>query len=118
MGISVHWLRDTCGAFPGSTEDIKWGADLCFCVGEKMYAVTSHGAEEHSVSLKTTPAVFADLIQHESVDPAPYLARNHWILVRDHTLLSQDELATLLRGSYELVLGKLSKKRQREITGG
>ena len=29
-----------CRTFPGATEDIKWGADLVFSVGEKMFAVT------------------------------------------------------------------------------
>lgn len=117
MGVDVQWLRETCGALPGTVEDVKWGADLCFCVGGKMYAVTKHDAVEHPVSLKATVAVFSDLIQHESVEPAPYLARYHWIRVEDHSLLSKAELATLLQGSYDLVLGKFSKKKQREITG-
>jgi predicted DNA-binding protein (MmcQ/YjbR family) len=38
--MNIEQLRKFCLSFPGATEDIKWGADLCFCVGEKMFCVT------------------------------------------------------------------------------
>jgi predicted DNA-binding protein (MmcQ/YjbR family) len=117
MGIDVTWLRSVCGALPGTEEDIKWGGDLCFCVGGKMYAVTAAGVETAGVSLKTTPLEFEALVQHESVEPAPYLARYHWIAVQDHSLLDREELARLLVESHRLVVSKFTKKRQRELLG-
>ena len=38
--MNIEQLRKFCLSFPGATEDIKWGADLCFCVGAKMFCVT------------------------------------------------------------------------------
>lgn len=50
--------------------------------------------------------------------PAPYLARAKWVHVEDATALEDTEAAQLLRRSYELVFGKLTKKLQREMGGG
>ena len=36
--MNIEQLRKFCLSFPGATEDIKWGNDLCFCVGKKMFA--------------------------------------------------------------------------------
>ncbi len=38
--MNLEHLRKYCLSFPGVTEDVKWGNDLCFCVGEKMFCVT------------------------------------------------------------------------------
>ena len=48
---------------------------------------------------------------------APYLARAKWVYVEDAKALGDEEAAQLLRRSYELVFGKLTKKLQREIGG-
>ncbi|MBF6907474.1 MmcQ/YjbR family DNA-binding protein, partial [Acinetobacter baumannii] len=54
----------------------------------------------------------------EGIIPAPYLARAKWVYVEDAKALGDEEAAQLLRRSYELVFGKLTKKMQREISGG
>ena len=32
-------LRKHCATLPGATMDVKWGADECYCVATKMFAV-------------------------------------------------------------------------------
>ena len=49
----------------GATEDIKWGADLCFCVGAKMFCVTGADSISGGLSIKCTPEKFAELIERE-----------------------------------------------------
>ncbi len=46
------------------------------------------------------------------------MARAHWISLERADALPVTERSALLRGSYELVLSKLPKRTQRELTGG
>jgi predicted DNA-binding protein (MmcQ/YjbR family) len=39
--MNIEALRKFCLSLPAVTEDVKWGADLCFSVGGKMFCVTS-----------------------------------------------------------------------------
>jgi predicted DNA-binding protein (MmcQ/YjbR family) len=104
-----------CRTFPGCTEDIKWGADLVFSVGAKMFAVTANEAPATAISFKVEDDRFLELTDRPGIVPSPYLARHKWVRVEKASALSDKEAAALLRRSYELVLAKLSKKMQREI---
>jgi len=50
--MTIESLRKYCLSFPGATEDIKWGADLCFCVGAKMFCVTGVDSMQSGISVK------------------------------------------------------------------
>ena len=104
-----------CRSFPGATEDIKWGADLVFSVGEKMFAVTRDGSPANGMSFKVEDERFLELTDRPGIVPAPYMARAKWIYVENEDALGDEEAAALLRRSYELVFGKLTRKLQREI---
>lgn len=107
--MTLDELRAICAPLPGTWEDVKWGADLCFCVGEKMYAIT--GLESPNISLKVDgPEASLAWCARAGVEPAPYLARYHWIMVRPGADLSVGELAELVRGSYALVKAKLPRR--------
>ena len=106
-----------CRSFAGVTEDIKWGNDIVFSIGGKMFAVTSVG-DSIGMSFKVEDERFLELTDRPGIIPAPYLARAKWVYVEDAQALGDAEAAALLRRSYELVLAKLTKKLQREISGG
>ena len=114
--MNFHTALALCHSFPGVTTDTKWGNDLVFSVGEKMFAVTNLG-EPEGFSFKVDDDRFLELTDREGIIPAPYLARAKWVYVEDAKALSDEEAAQLLRRSYELVFGKLTKKVQREISG-
>jgi predicted DNA-binding protein (MmcQ/YjbR family) len=105
-----------CRSCPGVTEDTKWGNDLVFSVGGKMFAITNLG-EATGISFKVEDERFLELTDRKGIIPAPYLARAKWVYVEDAQALNDEEAAQLLRRSYELVFGKLTKKVQREIGG-
>ena len=65
--MNIEQLRKFCLSMPGATEDIKWGADLCFCVGAKMFCVTGADSLAGGLSLKCTPEKFAELIEREGI---------------------------------------------------
>ena len=111
--MTIDSVRSICRAMPGATEDLKWGADLAFCVGGKMFCVVNT-EPPHQMSFKCTPDDFAELTEREGLIPAPYLARAMWVQQPDLAgdALDRRELQRLLRMSYDLVVAKLPKSRR------
>ncbi|MDX1408692.1 MAG: MmcQ/YjbR family DNA-binding protein, partial [Saprospiraceae bacterium] len=60
--MTKEYLQNFCMSLKGTTQDIKWGKDLCFCIGEKMYSVQGVEADMTGISFKTTPEEFDHLI--------------------------------------------------------
>lgn len=112
--MNVEKAKDLCRSFPGATEDIKWGADIVFSVGEKMFMVTGADAAQ-GMSFKVEDERFLELTDRPGIIPAPYLARAKWVRLESADALDDREAAALLRRSYELVFAKLTKKLQREL---
>ena len=104
-----------CRTFPGCTEDVKWGDDVVFSVGLKMFAVTGGEVPATGMSFKVDDERFLELTDRPGIIPAPYLARAKWVYVENAKALGDQEAAALVRRSYELVFAKLTKKLQREI---
>ena len=113
--MNIDELREYCLAFPGATEDIKWGADLCFSVGEKMFCVTGIEEKAGGMSFKCTPERFDELIERPGIEPAAYVARYKWVHVKDRDALPKKELKELIAQSYQLVFDKLPPKIKRGI---
>lgn len=109
--ISIDTLRAITKKLPHVTEDVKWGNDLCFCIAEKMFCVTGLDGD-NKVSLKVTDEEFDELIERNGIVPAPYMARNKWVLISGEAKLRKNELEQLVQGSYQLVKSKLPKKVQ------
>jgi len=103
-------------SFPGATEDIKWGNDLCFSVGGKMFTVTGVESKSDGISFKCTPEKFAELVEREGIMPAHYVARYHWVTVTDLKAVTDEELKTLIGGSYQLVFDKLPSKVKKSLS--
>jgi predicted DNA-binding protein (MmcQ/YjbR family) len=113
--MNIEQLRKYCLSFSGATEDIKWGADLCFSVGGKMFCVTSADASEGGMSFKCTPEKFNELIEREGVDPAAYVGRYKWVHVERADTLPAAELKDLIKTSYQLVFDKLPPKVKKTV---
>src|SRR5260370_1713811 len=108
--MHVDLLREVCLSFPGATEQIQWGSDLLFKVGGKMFAVTPLEPAPVCLSFKASPETFAELTERPNIIPAPYLARAQWVALETRDALQAQELARLLRESYEMVFAKLPRK--------
>lgn len=103
-----------CSSFKGATQDIKWGADLCYSVRNKMFCVidTVHC---NSVAFKASPEEFVLLTEREGIVPAPYTARYHWVLVENPTALNKSEWKEYIKKSYDLVFAKLPMKEKLKV---
>ena len=109
--MDIETLRKICLSFPGAAEDIKWEHDLCFTIGEKMFAVTSFD-EPFKCSFKVADDLFDEFLSREGFEPAPYLARAKWVLVSNDSGMNKQEWEKLLLDSYKLIVRKLTKKQR------
>ena len=112
--MDIEVLRSICSKFPGVTEDVKWGNDLCFCVGGKMFCVANL-EPPHTFSFKVTETEFDELSDSDGFQPAPYLARAKWVLVTDSSKLNKRDLKNYLQQSYEMIKAKIPKKQRKEF---
>jgi predicted DNA-binding protein (MmcQ/YjbR family) len=113
--MDLDTLRRYCLSMPQATEDIQWGNNLLFRIGGKMFAVAALERTPTSVSLKCTPEEFAELTEREGIIPAPYMARNHWVMLESLDALPSAELKRLIKDSYTMVAAKLPKKLRAEL---
>jgi len=104
-------------SLPHATEQVQWVRDLVFKVGGKMFCVVNLEPERDEVlmSFKATEEEFVALQEIEGIVPAPYMARNKWVALKDLNVLPAEELKRLLAQSHELVFAKLPKKEQAKL---
>ena len=112
--MNLESIQKICKSLPSVTEDIKWGNDLCFSIGAKMFCVAGLQTPT-SVSFKVKDDEFDEMSSREGLEPAPYVARYKWVLVTDLNKLSKKEWEHYIRQSYELVRSKLPKKVLKDL---
>ncbi len=99
---------------PATNEEIKWGANLVFTVGGKMFCVTSFD-DPFKASLKVPDEIFEELCTQTGFEPAPYLARAKWVLISKSSGLSKAGWISMVEQSYRLVASRLTKKQRAEL---
>src|SRR5450755_4871782 len=115
--MDIETLRKHCLEFPHATENIQWGADLCFKVDGKLFAVAPLEVAPVCLSFKCSPENFAELCERPDIIPAPYMARAQWVALKSLNAIPDVELRELLAESYRLVWERLTKKRREELAG-
>jgi len=113
--VDLETIRRYCKSLPYVEEDVKWGHDLCFMIGRKMFCVVNlepARGDKSVVAIKATPEAFAELVERDGIIPAPYMARNHWVSLERYSALPWRELEERIRDSYDLVKATLPKKLQ------
>ena len=109
----IDWIRKFCLSLPDATENMQWGEDLCFKVHGKMFTVVDLSkGKQAPICFKCTPEKFQELLEIEGIAPAPYVGRYKWVLLERATILNSEEIESLIRQSYELVVAKLPKQKK------
>src|SRR5688572_25741615 len=108
--MNIDFIRKTVQKWPGVTEDIKWGHDLVFSVGLKMFCVVGLSESPTNASFKVNEEEYEEMSVRPGFRPAPYMARNKWVLAEDISKINKKDWEAYLRQSYELVRDKLPKK--------
>jgi predicted DNA-binding protein (MmcQ/YjbR family) len=112
--MDIEWIRAECLRFPDTAEEIKWGHDLCIMVRSKIFCVLSLDEDSLAVTIKVLPEEANSLIQLEAIEPAPYLARYHWVTIRNSKVWNTSSWHHYLRQSYDLIAKTKKTVRQKK----
>ncbi len=116
--MDIESIRRYCLEFPHITENVQWGADLCFKLDGKLFVVAALEPGAVRLVFKCTPENFMELCERPGVRPAPYMARAMWVGLEQLNAIADSELRELISESYRLVWERLPKKRQTELSAG
>jgi predicted DNA-binding protein (MmcQ/YjbR family) len=97
-------------SLPAVTHVAQWGDHDVYKVGGKIFAVAGDG-----LSLKVSDIGYEMLTHSGAAKPAPYMARNKWVLFEDPKALSKAELKDHLTNAHAIVAGKLTKKLKAQL---
>jgi predicted DNA-binding protein (MmcQ/YjbR family) len=103
-----------CGALPAAELTYPFGDDnAVYKVGGKMFALVTLGDEPAAATLKCDPEESIALRQaHSSITPGYYMNKQHWITVDLSARLPDGLVPELVRGSYDLVVAALPRKKR------
>lgn len=103
-------------SLPHATMVIQWGGCHVFKVAGKMFLIlVPDGGTIEGVVFKCTPGEFDELTENDGIIQAPYCAKRMWVKVCDLAALSETELNSRIRRSFELVASGLPKKARRAL---
>lgn len=117
--MKYEWLDAYLMKKAGVTRDLQkdWNW-MRYQIGGKMFAAVCMDGDgrPYYITLKLEP-LEGDFLrkQYEDIIPGYYMNKTHWNSVKADGNVPDDLLKDLLDKSYRLVLGSLSKKKQREI---
>src|SRR5204863_3617383 len=97
--MNIEDLRKLCSLLPAVTEDIKWGNDLVFSIGGKMFCAASL-EPSFTCSFKVKDEEFEELSNRNGVMPAPYIAKAKCVLVSDPLKLDKKEWEKYIKQIY------------------
>jgi predicted DNA-binding protein (MmcQ/YjbR family) len=115
--MTLEEIRHHCLGKPGVTEDIKWEHNLCFCVSEKLFALTNPDSYPVSAAFKVTDENFEELTDREGFRQAPYFAKHQWVYVDDINRLTAKEGRALLDEAYDMIFAKLPARTRKALSG-
>jgi len=124
--MDAERLRAFLLSLPHVVETMQWGANLVFWVGDKaiggkMFALINLDEPAHPESAaarKPSPLIayaagptrFSELIEQDSLIPAPYLARAHWVAALRWDAFTDSEWKRELRAASEITHARLPPK--------
>ena len=113
--MNIEDIQNICKALPAVTEDIKWGNDLVFSVGGKMFCVAGLNQSPTTASFKVTDEEFDEMCDRDGFKPAPYVAKYKWVWIDDISKMKKGDWKKYIKQSYELVKAKLPNKIKKQL---
>ena len=112
--MTLEELRNICMSTSFATEDIKYGSDLCFSVGSKIF-VGTRITGPFRTGIKCDENDFDILVEREGIVPMPRLSKTGWIRIEDSNALSMSEWEQYIRKSYQYVYAALPEKVKQSL---
>lgn len=119
--MKYDWIDQYLLEKQGVSKDFKveWGWTR-YLLADKMFAAVcqDESGKETLITLKLNP-VEGDFLrqQYEDIIPGYYMNKEHWNSIKTDGAVPDDLLKDMLDKSYQLILEKLPKKKQKEILG-
>lgn len=113
--MNIEDLQNICRQLPHVTEDIKWGHDLVFSIGGKMFCVAGLDQSPTTASFKVTDEEFEEMSTRPGFKPAPYVAKYKWVWIDDISKMKKSDWKKYLKQSYDLVKEKLPPKIKKQL---
>ena len=113
--MNVEDIQTLCRKLPAVTEDIKWGQDLVFSVGGKMFCVVGLEQSPTTASFKVKDEEFEEMSSWPGFKPAPYVAKYKWVWMDDINKMKKTDWKKYLQQSYDLVKAKLTAKMKKQL---
>ena len=119
--MKYDWIDKYLLEKPGVTKDLQqdWNW-IRYHIGGKMFAAIclDDNDNPYYITLKLEPLEGEFWRkQYEDIIPGYYMNKVHWNSVKADGKVPDDILRDLLNKAYGIVLGSLSKKKQKEILG-
>ena len=117
--MKYEWIDDFLTAKKGVHQDFKeeWNWRR-YMIADKMFVAICYDDNNKAelITLKLNPMEGEFLrSQFKDIIPGYYMNKTHWNSIKADGDISDDMLKDLMDKSYELVLGGLSKNKQKEI---
>lgn len=118
--LTLADIRNHCLKKNDVTEDFPFDlATLAIRVGGRMFVLTDIDGNPLSLNLKCDPGLALYLRSiYADVRPGYHMNKTHWNTVVVDGGIPDDEILRMIDHSYDMVLSKLPKGRQREIKEG
>lgn len=113
--MTTEDIQTICRSMPGVAEDIKWGHDLVFSVGSKMFCVVGLDQSPVTASFKVSDEEFEEISSRPGFKPAPYVAKYKWVFIEDINTMKRMAWKKYLEQSYGLVKDKLPPKIKKQL---
>ncbi len=119
--MKYDWIDKYLLEKPGVTKDLQpeWNW-IRYHIGGKLFAAKclADNDNPYYITLKLEPLEGEFWRkQYEDIIPGYYMNKVHWNSVKADGKVPDDILRDLLNKAYGIVLGSLSKKKQKEILG-
>ena len=106
-----------CGALKATTHVVQWGNADVWKVGGKVFALCGWNDGEDAFTFKVSDLAFEILPDQPGIRPAPYMASRgmKWVQVYEAGALREASLRDHIIASYDMAVGKLTKKLRAEL---
>jgi predicted DNA-binding protein (MmcQ/YjbR family) len=119
--MNLARFNAVCGALPNVTMVIQWRGAHVWKIGGKVFAIywsrDQDGKATCSFTIKVDDMASEFLQQEDGVGIAPYFRNPRWLRFQPECTISDDDLASYIARSRELIISSLPKKRRSELLG-
>lgn len=120
--MKYEWIDQYLLEKKGVSKDLKkeWNW-IRYLLGDKMFAAICLDEYDKPcyITLKLNP-LEGDFLrqQYDDIIPGYYMNKEHWNSIKPDGNVPDELMKNMLDKSYQLVLSKLSKKKQQELLQG